>query len=75
MEDTDDLFCTSLSVVAVAIASVAVEIVRRNHTGLKRLRRMWVKDILRKRNQEGTFNLLIPQLLSDDCQNRNIWVR
>lgn len=73
MENSDvEFICANVSVMAVAFALLAVEIIRINDAARRnRRRRMWVKDILRKRYQEGTFHLLVPQLLSDDGQYRN----
>ena len=67
-----DLIRASVSIFAVALAFVAAEILRVTETTRRyKRRRTWVKDILLKRSREGTFNLLIPQLLADDSQYRN----
>ena len=68
MEDSDmEVIRASVSAIALALAILAVEIVRIDEAAHRRRRRViWMKDILRKRNEEGTFNLLIRQLLTDD---------
>ena len=68
MEDSDmEVIRASVSAIAVALAILADEIIRIDEAAHRRRRRvMWIKDILRKRNEEGTFNLLIRQLLTDD---------
>ena len=70
MEGSDmDVVRTTVGAIAIAMAIIAVEVMRIDETARRNRRRvMWMKDILRKRNEEGTFNVLIPQLLSDDCQ-------
>lgn len=61
-------------VAMMAIANAAIEINRVEEEALlARKRRYWMKAILRKRYSEGTFNLLIPQILSDDVQYRNFF--
>ena len=37
----------------------------------KKQRRAWIRDILRRRREEGTHSVLIPQLVSDGFHYRN----
>ena len=68
MENSDmEVIRASVSAIAVALAILAVEIIKIDEAAHRRRRRvMWMKVILRKMNEEGTFNLLMRQLLTDD---------
>ena len=73
MENSNmEVIRASVSTIAVGLAILAVEIIRIDEATHRRRRRViWMKDILRKRNEKGTFNLLISQLLTDDYQYKN----
>ena len=54
----------NLNIAVAATAVVAIEIIRlEEEVARNKKRRFWMKEILRKRDREGTFNLLIPQRL------------
>jgi hypothetical protein len=64
----------NLNIVVTATAIAAIEIIRlEEEVARNKKRRFWMKEILRKRDTEGTFNLLIPQILSDGEQYRNFF--
>ena len=55
----------NLNIAVAATAVVAIEIIRlEEEVARNKKRRFWMKEILRKRDREGTFNLLIPQIVS-----------
>ena len=78
MEGSDiDVIHVSVGVIAIALTILALEIMRIDKEARQNRRRvMWVKGMLRNRNEEGTFNVLnlifrlMPQLLSDDWQKK-----
>ena len=72
MEDTNVSMALLANLSALIIGlGVLAAVVLNTPKRQRRRHKTWVKDILRKRNEEGTFSLLIPQLLSDDGQYRN----
>ena len=73
MEQADELlFFLNLVVVCYAAFIVTVDLtVKQRKKQRKRKRSIWIRDILRLRNEEGTHSILIPKLLSDDMHYRN----
>jgi hypothetical protein len=70
--DDRDLILLSLSVIAFGCASLVKQKLLRNRAIHQQKRRTkWVKEILLKRNSEGTDAILIPKLLSDSANYRN----
>lgn len=61
----------NITAICLALAVLAVEIIRLDEERSRQRRRFWMKSILRRRNEEGTFHLLIPQLLTHDEQYQN----
>jgi hypothetical protein len=75
-EQTEMMVKLNLAVFAVALTALIIDLVSRDeniHRPTRRRKRVWIKHILRKRDKEGTFNLLIPKLLADDVQYRNFF--
>ena len=60
----------SLMSVIIALATLSVELAR-FQLQTRRSKRTWTRSILKKRNTEGAYNLLIPKLLSNDDQFKN----
>ena len=64
----------NMGVIIIALGLLAIKLMYIDRKQrVKRKTRMWVKDILSKRFEEGTFNLLIPKLLLDDRQFCNFF--
>ena len=64
----------NVSVLAIVLAVLVTDLFknqqeRRSH----KKRRVWIKHILRKRQEEGTFQLLIPKLLDNNKQFQNFF--
>ena len=62
----------NIAVAATAVAAIEI-ILLEEEVARNKKRRFWMKEILRKRDREGTFNLLIPQIVSDGEQYRNFF--
>ena len=70
--DIDDILAVNLSVIIITLTAIIIlqeEDEEKNKK--KRKKRFWMKRILEKRHSEGTFNLLIPQLRSNDGHFKN----
>ena len=64
----------NMALITIALGILAIKLMCLDRKQrVKRKRQMWVKDILSKRFEEETFNLLIPKLLLDDKQFCNFF--
>ena len=73
MEDSDD-FIFLLNVVIVCYTAFLVTLdftAKQKGRKRRRKRSVWIRHILRKRNEEGTHSILLPKLLCDDAHYRN----
>ena len=62
-----------LIIINIAIIAYATTVIRNelNKKLFKSRRSIWTRQILRRRREEGTHNVLIPQLLSDGFHYKN----
>ena len=73
MEETDEfLFIINLVVVCYAAVVLTLNVTSKQRRK-QRKRSLWVREMLRKRNEEGAHSILIPKLLSDDIHYRNFF--
>ena len=71
MEEANELLLL-LNIVVVCYAAVLVTLdVTARRKQRNRKKSIWIRDILRRRNEEGTHSILLPKLLSDDIHYRN----
>jgi len=71
MDDYDELmFAFNVIIFGCAFVSRA-KMLRISKMRLRRRRACWVREILRKRDAEGTHAILVPKLLSDSALYKN----
>ena len=75
MEEADELFfLLNLVIISYAAVIVTLDLTAKQRRKQQRQKRsIWIRDILRVRNVEGTHSILIPKLLSDDMHYRNFF--
>ena len=68
----DDFIANVCSIVNICVIAYAATLLTLIALKKKRKRRSkWVRNILRKRNEEGVHGILLPKLLDDSVQYKN----
>ena len=68
--DEDDVIIFSCAIITLACALEIQKKPRRN-----RIRKMWMKDWLRKRDTKGAYNNILPELRLNDHENFRKYLR
>src|ERR1043165_9542505 len=68
MDDVQKVLAV-LNIAIIAYAASAIINLRQRYNNSKR--QIWMREILRRRHEEGTHNLLLPRLMSDGFHYRN----